>query len=155
MLHIDLHPPGKAGGLAEQFLIPPVAETTNRLGQRDGRDDRIEARRQPPTAAVGNNKADCDTKRNATGNTKTALPNFECVDPTPLVRTPIGGNVIEPCANEPCRHRPKRNDIEIVGIAATRAPAFTTKFDRSEDAKSDHQPVHVERTELVRGRTRD
>ena len=155
MLHIDLYAPRKAGGFAEQFLIPPVAETTNRLGQRDGRDDRIEARRQPPTAAVGNYEANCDAKRNATGNTKTALPNFERVDPTPLIRTPISGNVIEPCANESCWHRPKRDDIEIVGIAATRAPAFTTKFDSSENAKSDHQPVHMEGTELVRGRTRD
>ncbi len=44
MLHIDLHTPRKARGPAEQFLIPPVTQTTNGLGQRNAGHQRVDTR---------------------------------------------------------------------------------------------------------------
>ena len=95
-------------------------------------------------------QSDGNAKSDATGDSKTSLPDLERIKPTAFVAAPVRCNVIDPRADEARGNRPKRDDIHVVGIAATCPPAFATKFDRSQHAEGDHQPIHMERTELIR-----
>ena len=82
-------------------------------------------------------------------------PDLERIEPTTFVGSPISCDVIEPRANQTSGHRPKRDVVHVVRITTACTPTLAPKFDCGQNAKGDHQPVHMEWPELVRRRTRD
>jgi hypothetical protein len=150
MLNVDLDTPRQARGLAEQFLIPPVTQTPNRLRQRDTRYEGIKADRQSPASTMCDPNTNSDTESDSPGNTETALPNLERVDPSTLIRAPIGCDVVEPRPDKACGHSEERYDVDIVGITAPITPSLSPQFNGGKNAKGDHQAVHMKRAESVR-----
>jgi hypothetical protein len=57
----------------------------------------------------------------------------------------VGGHVVEPAADEPERHRPDREVLDLPGPAAARGPPPLADPDRGDDAEDDRQRVAADR----------
>ena len=157
---VDLEPPRQRRGPAEQLLVEVVAPAPDGLGERDRRGGTVAA-----TAIEIPRR--CVTYRPTTvpRMSPPGMPRPPCQISTTLPQVApelldVGGDVIQPGADDAGEHRPDGDRAGVVlgaRFALLQPPAEQPH--RGDDAEGDRQPVQVEaeRSDLdrVERRARD
>ena len=145
MGRVDLEPPGQVGRLAEELLVPPVADPPDRL--RDEQPGREAVGEQPDVGAgaLGDEPADEAAERDPAPDAEAALPDRE--RPPPLVGhlVPARREVVEPGADDAGADAPDGAAEDQVPVAAAVDEAVAGDPDADADRREQRQAVHVDR----------
>ena len=153
---VDLEPPGQLGRLAEELLVPPVADAADRLRDEEPRRGGVEEGGDARAGPAGDDAADDDAAGDPAPDPEPALPDGE--RPPPLVRNlvPARREVVEPGADDAGADAPDGDAEDQIPVAAARDPAHAGDRDARGDPGQQHQAVHVDRhgaeVERARGR---
>ena len=146
---VDLQSPRHGGLAAVQFLVEVVAESTDGLGQQDRRGQCVAERRQFDAVVARADPGPQRTEQDRTPNAESAVPDLEGVDrvlgPVPEVGLPVGGDVIEPSADQAERHRPDRDVEDLTILAAAGDPTPVAPPHGDDDPDDDAQRVRPDR----------
>ena len=145
VLGIDLQAPRQRCRTAEHLLVEPVAQPSDRLGNRDGRGHDVEQVSHRPSVAPNHPPPHQNPGGDPPGNAQAALGDLQRPDPVVAVQLPVGGDVIQPRPDHPRRYRPDGDGADVVGIAAPRRPAPRRDRHRGHHPQGDAQPVDVQR----------
>ena len=143
-LRVDLQAPGQVGGAAVKLLVGPVAPAADCLGDDDARAEDIEQGGEtyvvascPPAGAEG---AGGDRAPDA----EAAVPDvqrLEAVAAGAEVALPVGGNTVEPRADDAERYGSDGEVLHVTGAVTTSLPASLLKSDGRDDSEKDAERV--------------
>jgi hypothetical protein len=160
VLIVDLQCPRQRGRTAVQLLVEVVAPATDRLGQRQTWGDRVEAGTERDAPALGRPRADEDAGEHPAGDAQAALPDREDPPPVALEQLPVGGDVVDPRADDAGDDAPDADGVGVLaGADVALLEAAAEQPHGGDDAEGDHQAVGVERQrpdlQAARRRARD
>ena len=145
----DLQAPRQRRFPAVKLLVEVVPETTDGLRQDQPRSNRVGECRQRNSVSPAADPGSDATEGYSAPDAQSAVPDPQCRAETRTARAPIGppvgGQVIEPAANQPKRHRPQRDVVDHPGLAAAGRPAPVADQQRGHDADDDEQRVGTNR----------
>ena len=142
---IDLEPPRQIGGTTEEFLIEVVAPSPDRLCERNCRRRARRSSGHRDAALLREVQPDRDAEQQSAGNAQAALPDLRNATEVVGEQIPVGGDVIQPCADDSGDHRPDRDRTGIVTCAdLTLLQPPTEQPHGCDHAERDHQPVQIE-----------
>ena len=138
-------PHAVVGRLAEQLLVPPVADAPDRLRDQQARRNGVHESPNALARLLDDDGAGDAAEQDAAPHAEAALPHGE--DAPPLVRdlVPARDHVVEAGADDPEGDTPDRDAQHEVPVAAAPSPAQARDPDARRDPEQQHQPVHVER----------
>src|SRR5512144_1696870 len=109
VLGVDLEAPGKVGGLAEELLVPPVAEASDALCDEKPRGDAVRELRHGDAGAARDDRADDGTEANPAPDAEAALPDREGAPPLVGQLVPARDDVVEAGSDDPERDARNRD----------------------------------------------
>ena len=142
---VDLEAPGKARRLAEELLVPPVADPADRLGHEQ---PGCEAVGQQPDFGAGPLRdvaADETSRRDPAPDAEPAFPDRERAPPLIRHLVPARREVIEPRADDSRADAPDGAAEDEVPVTAAVDEAVTRDPDADADRREQRQAVHVDR----------
>ena len=143
---VDLQPPRQCGGATEQFLVPPVTESTNGLRQRNSWHGSSQNTRHRQPTTPDRPGAHEYTGEQSAGNPQAAFPDLQPATGFLPRLTLVRDDVIHTRTEHAGAHRPHRNRAHVVACADTRLLHATTGEPHcGHHTKRDHQPIRMNR----------
>ena len=142
---VDLEPPGQVGRLAEELLVPPVADPPHRLRHEQSGREAVGEQPHVGAGALRDVATDEAAERDAAPDAEAALPDRE--GPPPLVGhlVPARRQVVEPRADDAGTDAPDGAAEDEVPVAAAVDEPVTGDPDADADRREQRQAVHVDR----------
>src|SRR5918994_3666162 len=150
VLRIDLESPRPASGLAEELLVPPVAEAPDPVCQQEARRGGVHQRECALAGPARDDPADDRPEQDAAPDAEAALPDHEHALPLRIRDLrPARHHVVRARADNSGGDPPHGDSQQQVPVAALRPgplrPAQPGDDDAHRDREQEHQPVHVDR----------
>ena len=133
----------------------PNSSWLNQLPQRpiawatsSARRQRVDHRRDPDPLAPGADHRADRAEGDRAPDAEAAVPDVEDLPRVAVgaeVELVVGGDVVEPAADQAERHRPDREVLDLAGAAAAGRPAPLADPDRGDDAEDDRERVAADR----------
>ncbi len=151
---VDLERPGQIARSAEQLLVEPVAPATDRLRENQaGRDD-IEGREDAETGSTGTDRGAQRTADDDAGHAEPALLQLRDRGKVVAEAMPVGGDVVEPGADDAGRDAPGADRERSVRGESAALEFALRQTAGEEDADRDQGavPAHEEGPDLDENR---
>ena len=143
---VDLQPPREVGGLAEELLVPPVANPPDALGEQEPGRGRVHEEPDVGARAADDDGADERPERDPAPDSEPALPDLEDALPLRARHLAPGGDVVvEAGADDAEADAPDGHARHELPVAAHPDPPPPGQPDARENRDEQRQPVHVER----------
>ena len=144
----DRQRPGQVGGLAEKLLVEPVAPAAERLCDQHAGCHRIHDGQDLDPLQLGTDHHAQGAHRDRAPDAESALPDVERLPGAAAlaeVELVVGGDVVEPAADEAERDGPHGEVADLPRLAAAGHPAALAHPDRDDDPGDDAQRVAPDR----------
>src|SRR5262245_66040719 len=119
VLRVDLEPPRQIRGLAEQFLVPPVAEAADALRDEERRSDAVGQACNGRARAMRDDRTDEAAEADPAPDSETALPDRDRSPPVVGELVPARHDVVEARADDPRRDAPDGDAEDEIPVPAT------------------------------------
>ena len=145
MGRVDLEAPRQVGRLAEELLVPPVADPPDRLGDEQSGCEAVGEQPHVGAGALRDVPTDEAAGRDAAPDAEAALPDRE--RPPPLVGhlVPARREVVEPGADDARTDAPDGAAEDEIPVAAAVDAAVAGDPDADRDRREQREAVHVDR----------
>src|ERR1700733_1439342 len=144
----DLQTPWHRGLAAVKLLVEVVAEPADRLRENNAGGYRVAEGRQRNAATPASDPRAHTTKGDRAPDPQAAIPDAQrCARSRAAfteIRPPIGGQVIQPAADESERNCPQRDVIDHAALAASCLPTPITDQQCGNDADDDEQRIRAD-----------
>src|SRR5206468_10191786 len=134
MRGIDLEAPRQVGRLAEELLVPPVAEPADALSDEQPRCDAVHEQPDVRAGTLGHDSADEHAEGDAAPDAEPTPPDREGPPPGIGHLVPARGQVVQAGADDAARNAPHREPEDEIPVAATRHPTASGDPDAAGDA---------------------
>ena len=145
---VNLQLPRHVRRAAVELVVEPVAPPADPLRRSHAGCGGVGERGEPDVLASAADPRAEHPERDGSPDAQAAVPDLQCVDGVLAlaeVLLPVGGDVVEPPADDAERDRPAGDVPDVLVLAATRAPAAGRDGERDEDAGHDAQGVRPNR----------
>src|SRR5580765_3438507 len=131
VLGVDLEPPRQGRRLAEELLVPPVADAPDALREEEARRNGVHEAEDAVARSLDDDRAGDTAEEDPAPNAEAALPHRERSPPRVerLHLRPGGDVVVEPRADDPEADAPDGDAEDEVPVAAALHPAYAREPD--------------------------
>ena len=142
VLGVDLEPPRQLGRLAEELLVPPVADPADALREQQPRRGRVHEAEDAVAGVPHDHRAGEAAEEDPAPDAEPALPDGERRPPgvDRLNLVPGRDVVVQPRADDPEADAPDRDAEDEIPVAAAAYPADAGQPDARCDSSSSIRP---------------
>ena len=142
---VDPQPPGQARRLAEELLVPPVADPADALREQQAGRRRVHERRRARTRAAHDDHPGDRPEEDPAPDAEPAVPELEHALPFRRRHlVPRGDVVVEPRPDDAEPDAPERDAQHEIAVAPHAAPADARQPDAEQDRDQQRQAVQVD-----------